>query len=57
MLLEGLPESDAVALRDALADTVMSAADIRRVLLAEGFRVGITVLKEHRRGECVCVVG
>ena len=48
---------DAAALQGALDDPLLTGADIYRVLAANGFRVGVTTVKAHRREDCACVFG
>ena len=43
---------DAQALKDALADEVITAAAISRALETEGIIVRAPVINRHRRGEC-----
>lgn len=57
VLLETLPEGEADALLGAFRDKGMSSAAIHRVLVSEGYRVGRTTVKAHRRGDCCCELG
>jgi hypothetical protein len=53
-LLATMPEDESAALQAALDNERVSSADIYRVVKAAGYRVGKTLLKEHRRGDCCC---
>ena len=51
--LDELPEADAKALREALADRDrFSGASIERLLRAEGLFAGTGAANRHRRAEC-----
>ena len=52
-ILDELPEADAKALREALADRDrFSGASIERLLRAEGLQAGTGAANRHRRAEC-----
>lgn len=51
-LLRSLPDADADALRDALADPKFSNAGLAKILRGEGYSVADTTVGRHRRGEC-----
>ena len=52
-ILDELPEADAKALREALADRDrFSGASIERLLRAEGLLAGTGAANRHRRAEC-----
>ena len=52
-ILDELPEADAKALREALADrSRFSGASIERLLRAEGLIAGTGAANRHRRSEC-----
>lgn len=52
MLMEKLPESDRVALMNALEDPVFSSAGIARALRSEGYDLGRHSVERHRKKEC-----
>lgn len=52
-LIDSLPEDEAKALSDALADPAFSNAGLSRVLKEEGYQVGGSTLGRHRRQECL----
>lgn len=52
-LLDQLPEDEAKALNDALADPAFSNAGLSRVLKEEGYRIGDSTIGRHRRQECL----
>lgn len=51
-LEQSLPETDAAALRAALADQSISNAAISQILKSEGHKIGETSVRRHRRGIC-----
>lgn len=53
-LIRSLPETDADALRAAIADERWRSTDITRVLADEGVHIGAPALQRHRRGACKC---
>lgn len=51
-LEETLPESEAAALKVALADSSISNAGISQILKSEGHNIGETSVRRHRKGIC-----
>ena len=47
--LTALPESDAKALRGALEDKTVSALGISQIMKSEGYKIGETSVRRHRR--------
>lgn len=47
--LTTLPESDAKALRGALEDKTVSALGISQIMKSEGYKIGETSVRRHRR--------
>ncbi len=52
--LASLPKKDAAALREAIADEAFPATQIARAVRAEGYRMGDSTVRRHRRGDCTC---
>jgi hypothetical protein len=51
-LSQTLPADEVAALDAALVDQRISNASLSQILKAEGFQVGETTVRRHRRGEC-----
>lgn len=51
-LLASLPEGEAKALMDALADPRFSNAGLAKILKDEGYSMAESTVRRHRRGEC-----
>lgn len=49
-----MPEDDLVAFATALADEDTTAAFLARVMRAEGYDIGESTIRRHRRGDCRC---
>lgn len=58
VLADSMPDEDLAVFGKALADPTMLATDLARALRAEGYDVGESTIRRHRRGDCRChVVG
>jgi len=47
--LSTLPESESTAFRNALEDKTVSALGISQIMTSEGYKVGETSVRRHRR--------
>jgi hypothetical protein len=53
-MYEALPNEDAEALKQAIADPMVKATAIARALKGRGYQITDSVVTRHRRKECVC---
>jgi hypothetical protein len=51
-LLKTLPKGEAEALQSALDDERISNASLSRILKEEGFTIGESTVRRHRKNEC-----
>lgn len=49
-----MPEDDLLAFSKALADEHTTATFLSRVMRAEGYHIGDSTIRRHRRGDCRC---
>lgn len=55
-LSASMPEDDLAAFAKALADENVTASYLARAMRDEGYHVGDTTIRRHRRGDCRCHV-
>jgi hypothetical protein len=53
-MYEVLPDDDANALKQAIANPLIKATAIARALKARGYQITDGTVTRHRRQECVC---
>ena len=53
-VLDSMPEADAKAVLEALADPLIKATAIYKALKARGYQITDGTISRHRRKECVC---
>ena len=52
---ESLEENDKATLNVAMEDSELSSKDLFLLLRRAGGEFGLTAVREHRRGDCVCL--
>jgi hypothetical protein len=50
--IKGLPEDERAALQGALEDKRISNSALSNILKAEGYEIGESTVRRHRRAEC-----
>lgn len=55
-LVVSMPEHDLAAFAAALADENVTAVFLARAMRDEGYYVGESTIRRHRRGDCRCHV-